>query len=99
MQERVGLVNGTITSESKPMGGTTIHVRVPLESWQALQGAGGVGIPRPRRSVTVRTAPALRFPGAYLCEKAGREIIDKLPLRQHRPSGTAVSGHHADKIP
>ena len=34
MQERVRLVNGTITIESKPIGGTTIHVRVPLESEQ-----------------------------------------------------------------
>jgi signal transduction histidine kinase len=32
MQERVRLVGGTIVIESKPMGGTTIHVRVPLES-------------------------------------------------------------------
>jgi len=32
MQERVRLVNGTITIESKAMGGTTIHVRVPLDS-------------------------------------------------------------------
>ena len=32
MQERVRLVNGTISIESKPMGGTTIHVRVPLGS-------------------------------------------------------------------
>jgi signal transduction histidine kinase len=32
MRERVRLVNGTISIESKPMGGTTIHVRVPLES-------------------------------------------------------------------
>src|SRR3974377_757546 len=32
MRERVRLVNGTITIESKPMGRTTIHVRVPLES-------------------------------------------------------------------
>jgi PAS domain S-box-containing protein len=30
MQERVRLVNGKITIESKPMGGTTIEVRVPL---------------------------------------------------------------------
>lgn len=28
MQERVRLVNGAITFESKPMGGTTIRVRV-----------------------------------------------------------------------
>jgi PAS domain S-box-containing protein len=34
MQERVRLVNGTITIESKPMGGTTIRVRVPLQSKQ-----------------------------------------------------------------
>ena len=37
MKERVRLVNGTITIESKPMGGTTIRVRVPLESQQASQ--------------------------------------------------------------
>src|SRR6201982_1050228 len=30
MRERVRLVNGTFSIESKPMGGTTIHVRVPL---------------------------------------------------------------------
>jgi signal transduction histidine kinase len=35
MRERVRLVNGTISIESKPMGGTTIHVRVPLESEHA----------------------------------------------------------------
>jgi PAS domain S-box-containing protein len=29
MQERIRLVNGVITIESKPMRGTTIHVRVP----------------------------------------------------------------------
>ena len=32
MKERVRLVGGTINIESKPMGGTTIHVRVPFES-------------------------------------------------------------------
>jgi PAS domain S-box-containing protein len=32
MRERVRLLNGTIRIESKPMGGTTIHARVPLES-------------------------------------------------------------------
>ena len=37
MQVRVRLVNGTISIESKPMGGTTIHVRVPLELKQASQ--------------------------------------------------------------
>jgi signal transduction histidine kinase len=41
MQERVRLVNGTITIESKPMGGTTIHVRVPLEFQQASQRKAG----------------------------------------------------------
>jgi PAS domain S-box-containing protein len=30
MRERVRLVNGTIAIQSKPMGGTTVHVRVPL---------------------------------------------------------------------
>jgi signal transduction histidine kinase len=32
MRERVRLVNGIIAIESKPMGGTTIHVRVPFGS-------------------------------------------------------------------
>jgi signal transduction histidine kinase len=35
MRERVRLVNGTIAIDSKPMGGATIHVRVPLESEHA----------------------------------------------------------------
>lgn len=35
MQGRVRLVNGTIEIDSKPMGGTTIHVRVPRESKHA----------------------------------------------------------------
>src|SRR5246127_4644779 len=39
MRERVRLVNGTISIESKPMGGTTIHVRVPFGSEQASQRA------------------------------------------------------------
>jgi PAS domain S-box-containing protein len=30
MRERVRLVNGTIAIDSKPMGGTTVHVRVPF---------------------------------------------------------------------
>ena len=34
MRERVRLVKGTISIESKPTGGTTIRVRVPLESAQ-----------------------------------------------------------------
>jgi signal transduction histidine kinase len=37
IRERVRLVNGTIEIQSKPMGGTTIHVRVPLESKQDSQ--------------------------------------------------------------
>jgi signal transduction histidine kinase len=41
MQERVRLVNGTITIESKPTGGTTIHVRVPFQSEQRAQSAAG----------------------------------------------------------
>ena len=40
MQERVRLVKGTIDIQSKPMGGTTIHVRVPLESNQAQRATG-----------------------------------------------------------
>jgi signal transduction histidine kinase len=32
MRERVRLVNGTISIESKPMGGTSVHVCIPLGS-------------------------------------------------------------------
>jgi PAS domain S-box-containing protein len=41
MQERVRLVNGTIEIQSKPMGGTIVHVRVPLRSEHASQRAAG----------------------------------------------------------
>jgi PAS domain S-box-containing protein len=41
MRERVRLVNGTITIESKPSGGTTIHVRVPLGSEKLSKRAVG----------------------------------------------------------
>jgi len=41
MRERVRLVNGTISIESKPMGGTTIHVRVPFRSERGSQRAAG----------------------------------------------------------
>jgi signal transduction histidine kinase len=41
MQERVRLVNGTISIESKPMAGTTIHVRVPVELGHESQRAAG----------------------------------------------------------
>ena len=41
MQERVRLVSGTITIDSNPMHGTTIHVRVPFESEHASQRAAG----------------------------------------------------------
>ena len=41
MQERVRLVNGAIEIQSKPMGGTTIHVRIPLSSENASQRAAG----------------------------------------------------------
>ena len=37
MRERIRLVNGTISIKSEPMGGTTIHVRVPLDSEQGFQ--------------------------------------------------------------
>jgi signal transduction histidine kinase len=41
MQERVRLVGGTISIESKPMGGTTINVRVPVElEHESLRAAG-----------------------------------------------------------
>jgi len=41
MQERVRLVNGSITVESKPMRGTTIHARVPLKSASGCLPAAG----------------------------------------------------------
>jgi PAS domain S-box-containing protein len=41
MQERVRLVNGAISFESKPMGGTTIRVRVPFKSEHAARRAAG----------------------------------------------------------
>jgi len=40
MRERVRLVNGTIMIESKPMGGTTIHARVPFVLEHRSQVAG-----------------------------------------------------------
>jgi PAS domain S-box-containing protein len=40
MQERVRLVNGTITVQSKPMGGTTIHVSVPVAEEEAQRAFG-----------------------------------------------------------
>ena len=39
MEERVRLVNGVIEIQSKRMGGTRVHVRVPLRSEHALQRA------------------------------------------------------------
>ena len=41
MRERVRLVNGTISIESKPMAGTTIHVRVPFRSEHGTRRAAG----------------------------------------------------------
>jgi PAS domain S-box-containing protein len=41
MQERVRLVNGTIEIQSKPIGGTTVHVRVPVRLESAPQRAAG----------------------------------------------------------
>jgi PAS domain S-box-containing protein len=41
MQERVRLVNGTIEIQSKPMGGTTVHVRVPFSSEKVSERAVG----------------------------------------------------------
>jgi signal transduction histidine kinase len=41
MRERVRLVNGTISIESKPMAGTTIHVTVPFRSEQGTRRAAG----------------------------------------------------------
>jgi PAS domain S-box-containing protein len=41
MQERVRLVNGTLSIESQPKSGTTIHVRVPLRSGSDSMRAAG----------------------------------------------------------
>ena len=41
MQERVRLVGGTIVIDSKPLGGTTIHARVPLSSESDSMRAAG----------------------------------------------------------
>lgn len=41
MHERVRLVNGTIVIDSKPMRGTRIHVRIPIESEQRAKWAAG----------------------------------------------------------
>ena len=41
MQERVRLVNGAISFESRPMGGTTIRVRVPFKAELAARRAAG----------------------------------------------------------
>jgi PAS domain S-box-containing protein len=41
MQERVRLLNGSVDIESKPMAGTTIHVRVPFGSEHATRRAPG----------------------------------------------------------
>jgi PAS domain S-box-containing protein len=41
MQERVRLVNGTITIQSRPIRGTSVHVHVPLESGREAQQAAG----------------------------------------------------------
>jgi signal transduction histidine kinase len=41
MEERVRLVNGSISIESKPMGGTSIHVRVPFGAQHISEEAVG----------------------------------------------------------
>jgi len=51
MQERVRLVNGTIAFESKPMAGTTIHVRVPFKSEHIAQKSRKNRRPQPRHVV------------------------------------------------
>ena len=51
MQERVRLVNGTIAFESKPMAGTTIHVRVPFKSEHIAQQSKKNRRPQPRHVV------------------------------------------------
>jgi signal transduction histidine kinase len=41
MRERVRLANGTIVIDSKPMDGTTIHVRLPFTSDHGSERAAG----------------------------------------------------------
>jgi signal transduction histidine kinase len=41
MRERIRLVNGTIEIQSEPMGGTTVHVRVPFGSEKFSERAVG----------------------------------------------------------
>jgi signal transduction histidine kinase len=41
MQERVRLLNGSVNIQSKPMAGTTIHVRVPFRLEHRDQRAAG----------------------------------------------------------
>jgi PAS domain S-box-containing protein len=41
MRERVRLLNGTIAIESKPMGGTIVHARVPFKAGTSLARATG----------------------------------------------------------
>jgi PAS domain S-box-containing protein len=41
MQERVRLVGGTIAIDSKPLGGTTVHVRVPFAAERSSQVTAG----------------------------------------------------------
>ena len=43
MQERVRLVNGIMKIQSKPMGGTTIHIRVPSSASNDPPGATSEG--------------------------------------------------------
>ena len=39
MRERVRLVNGSIAIDARPMGGTTVHISVPLDSEHAQEKA------------------------------------------------------------
>jgi signal transduction histidine kinase len=41
MCERIRMVNGTIAIESKPMSGTSVHVRVPFRSQHISEQAVG----------------------------------------------------------
>jgi PAS domain S-box-containing protein len=41
MQERVRLLNGSIEIQSRPMGGTAVHVRIPLRSEHGTRQAAG----------------------------------------------------------
>ena len=62
MQERVRLVNGIIEIQSKPMGGTTVDVRVPLRSENSFPQGGGVRLVLWNMALELRLTSSARSP-------------------------------------